>query len=883
MAWTTQRGRLLAIDTPFENDFLLIQKIRVSEGISKLFEIDLELLHEENEPNYASFEINPFEILGEVVTIRVSQKDGVERYFNGIVQQFSQGGRDTRFSKYSAKVVPAIWKLTQNFQSRIFQQMTVPEILRKIFEGFQVVFELRETYEPRNYCVQYRESDFDFASRLMEEEGIYYYFEHLPGNHLLIIADSPLSHRQCCKDSIPFYVKLSGKEGWEGSIGGWWADYRFQTGKVALWDYNFQLPHKNLSAEMPSRFPISDNQQLEIYDFPAGYARKYDGIDKTGGEQPEELLKIFRDKQRTIKNRVEQIDSQYKTIRGISDCAALSAGLRFTLYNHPNKSANGEYVVTEIIHEAIQSPSYISEDEVEGAYSNAFVCMPYGSGHPPFRPPRVTPKPVIYGSQTAYVVGPAGEEIFTDKYGRVKVQFHWDREGQDNEASSCWLRVAQTWAGNKWGTMFIPRVGMEVIVDFLEGDPDQPIITGCVYNPVAMPPYALPDEKTKSTIKSNSSKGGGGFNEIRFEDKKGEEQIFIHAQKRMDVRVRGSFYETCGGSKHEIIGRKQNDQSRGNLIITVSGNYDLHVKESVHIQIDQDLNESIKKNSIHEVRGDKQTFIKGKNELNAKEITFEALSKISLKVGGSFITIDLSGITISGPMVKINSGGAAMGTTNASINDPLDAEPADTGEPGNLNKRRGAAPLKRTSRALNGYHAPPFAVTTLSNGDLRVGNSIVIKRDQNDPNFQNKVIEDLTIMSNYPTGMNTLNTLNNSGQTVTIRRISNGGNSYEPTNVEDALPAGTSLNGINGTGRGSGGTVRYNPDNPVTNRIRPRDVGLHHELVHAVHAARGEFDITTPDSNQPNNPHMEETNTIRVDNDYRRERGVHLRKDHTTL
>ncbi|RMG09268.1 MAG: type VI secretion system tip protein VgrG, partial [Acidobacteria bacterium] len=179
MGWTTQRGRLLAIDTPFENDFLLIQKIRVNEGISKLFEIELELLHEENESDYASFEINPLEILGEVITIRISQKDGVERYFNGIVQQFSQGERDTRFSKYSAKVVPGIWKLTQNVQSRIFQHMTVPEILRKIFEGFQVVFELRETYEPRNYCVQYRESDFDFASRLMEEEGIYYYFEHL--------------------------------------------------------------------------------------------------------------------------------------------------------------------------------------------------------------------------------------------------------------------------------------------------------------------------------------------------------------------------------------------------------------------------------------------------------------------------------------------------------------------------------------------------------------------------------------------------------------------------------------------------------------------------------------------------------------------------------
>ena len=183
--------------------------------------------------------------------------------------------------------------------------------------------------------------------------------------------------------------------------------------------------------------------------------------------------------------------------------------------------------------------------------------MHIGSGAPPFRPPRKTPKPIIQGIQTAFVVGPAGEEIFTDKYGRVKVQFHWDREGQVDAKSSCWVRVAQIWAGNKWGTMFIPRIGMEVIVHFLEGDPDQPIITGCVYNPQAMPPYTLPDEKTKSTIKSNSSKGGGGFNEFRFEDKKGSEQIFIHAEKNQDIRVKNDCMETILHDRHLIV---ENDQ-----------------------------------------------------------------------------------------------------------------------------------------------------------------------------------------------------------------------------------------------------------------------------------------------------------------------------------
>ncbi len=222
---------------------------------------------------------------------------------------------------------------------------------------------------------------------------------------------------------------------------------------------------------------------------------------------------------------------------------SITAGYRFKLFDCPNNDQNGQYVITSARHEAEQNPSYVSNEEIEKPYLNNFTCIAYGKGAPPFRPQQKVAKPIIYGSQTAFVVGPAGEEIYTDKNGRVKVQFHWDREGEANSNSSCWVRVSQAWAGKEWGAMFVPRIGMEVIVHFLEGDPDQPIITGCVYNAGAMPPYTLPDEKTKSTIKINSSKGGGGFNEIRFEDKKGSEQIFIHGEKNMDVRVKNDSLE----------------------------------------------------------------------------------------------------------------------------------------------------------------------------------------------------------------------------------------------------------------------------------------------------------------------------------------------------
>jgi type VI secretion system secreted protein VgrG len=673
---TTQDGRLMNIATPLGKDFLLINRLTVNEGISELFKYDVELLHEEDEVSFMPTVIDPQMIVGHAVTVFVSSLDGSKREFTGIVNRFTQGNRDARFSYYYISVVPHIWLLTQKSQSRIFQQISVPDILKKVFEGFQIKYELQEQYEPRNYCVQYGETDFDFVSRLMEEEGIYYFFEHQDGVHKMIIADTPQSHRDCPgKSSIPFFLNTGDADDFIGAVNTFLSDYVLQTGKVTMWDYNFQLPTNRLENEKPSRFTFGDNQKLEKYDFPGGYARKYDGIDKGGGEQAGELQKIFTDRQSTVGKTMESLDARVTTANGTSDCCSIVSGYRFNLIEHPNGTLNRLYTITSATHEAEQSPSYVSNETLREPYTNRFECIAHGAGQPDFRPLRKTPKPIIRGSQTAFVVGPPGEEIFTDKYGRVKVQFNWDRESEGNGSSSCWVRVAQSWASNKWGSMFIPRIGMEVVVHFLEGDPDQPIITGCVYNPQTMPPYLLPDEKTKSTVKSNSSKGGGGFNEFRFEDKKGSEQIFLHAEKDQDIRVKNDTKEIVGRDRHLITERDQFEKVKKDKHLRVMGNHNEKVDSAISIQAGTDFEE--KAGTKFAVDAGTEIHLK-----SGTSMTLESGVSLTLKVGGNFININPGGVFISGTMVMINSGGAAgsgSGSSPEAPKDPLEADRADPG------------------------------------------------------------------------------------------------------------------------------------------------------------------------------------------------------------
>jgi type VI secretion system secreted protein VgrG len=675
----TQANRLLSLSTPLPYDQLVVRRLSAEEGISRLFQIDLDLLHEEVRGEGPPFTIDPKKLVGQPMAVAVLQKEGdteVERHFNGICISFAQGNRTSRWTKYHAVVVPRPWLLTQIKQSRIFQQKSVKDILGAVLKGFDFKLELEGTYEPRNYCVQYRESDWDFASRLMEEEGIFYFFEHTENGHKMILADSPTSHKPSpTKNKIEFAVdRSSEKTEWASSILTWRVDDRVRTGKYTLWDHTFELPGKELEAAQVSLFDIGGNKQLEIFDYPGGYAKRYDGISPGGGEQQSEVSKVFQDNKRTVSLRQQEVDVKYKNFYGTSDCCSLVPGFRFEMVNHQHAEYNAPYVVATMRTEAVQSPSYISDEPVAEPYSVGLVAIAYGKA--PFRPERRTAKPIVHGSQSAVVVGPAGEEIFTDKYGRVKVQFNWDRHGRRNDTSSCWLRVAQMWAGKKWGTMFIPRIGMEVLVDFLEGDPDQPIIVGCVYNADNLPPYTLPDHKTRSTIKTNSSKGGGGFNEIRLEDKKGEEQIFIHAQKNQDVRVKHDNMEWIGNDRHLIVERDQFEK----------------VKRDKHLQVIGDQVEKVDGNVHLEVRSNKEQKIGSKyavesgTEVHLKagvSATIEAGTSLTLKVGGNFVNINAGGIFVKGTMVMINSGGAAGsggGASPGTPKNPLEADKDESGE-----------------------------------------------------------------------------------------------------------------------------------------------------------------------------------------------------------
>ena len=675
---TTQEGRLLSLTTPLAYDDLLIKRIRAFEGISQLFRYELEMLHDHGEETSSEpLLVNVQQILGQKMTVAVTQADGAERFFNGICVDFSQGKRHGRFSKYHAELVPQFWLLTQNSQSRIFQNLSVPEILRQVLGGIEYDIEVQGTFEPRNYCVQYRESDFNFASRLMEEEGIYYYFAHTADSHRMIIANTPGSHRECpSKSEIPFQIDVSADlEEWSGAVLSWLVANKLRAGKFTLRDHNFQLPAQNLEAEQTSGFNVGGNQNLENYDYPGTYANRFDGIDATGGEQPSQLQKIFDDRQRTVSIRQQEIDVVYKTSNGTSNCCAMTAGFRFHLTTHPDATNNRNHVLVSVRTEAVQTPSYVSDDGVSNAYIVGFTSIAQGEGQAQFRPLRRAKKPVVQGSQTATVVGPSGEEIFTDKYGRVKVQFRWDRQGQADAKASCWIRVVQTWAGKKWGTMFIPRIGMEVVVDFLEGDPDQPIITGCVYNADAMPPYTLPDEKTKSTMKTNSSKGGGGFNELRFEDKKGSEQIFIHAEKNQDIRVKNDCMELIKHDRHLIVEHDQLEKVKSDKHLQVGGDQNEKIGGTMSINVGADLQEKVGSN--YAVDAGTSAHIKA-----GQTVVIEAGTSLTLKVGGNFININSGGIFIKGTMVMINSGGAAGSGAGCSPDVPKDPKEADNAEPG---------------------------------------------------------------------------------------------------------------------------------------------------------------------------------------------------------
>jgi type VI secretion system secreted protein VgrG len=873
---TTQNERLIQLSTPLEKDYLLIERLRCTEGLNQLFHIDLEILHEEQFEGFEPTAVDPKALLGNPMIVSAHQPGNTTRYFHGICVSFSQGGRNQRFSKYRAELRPKVWMLTQIQRSRIFQNKTIPDILDEVLEGYDVDNEIQKAeFKPRNYCVQYRESDWDFISRLMEEEGIFYYFEHKKDSHRLVLGNTPSSHRVTpTSPKITFVLERSELEDkWIPAIYKWQLDDRMFTGKYELRDFHFQLPTNNLQAVQTSLFDVGKNKDLEIYDWPGGYAKRFDAIDPGGGEDASRLNPIFEDRERTTKIRQQELDVAYKMAVGVADNCAITAGYKFSFIDHPAKKNNIDYVVVTAVHDAMQSPFYISDEWVGDPYVVNFTCIPHGAGHAPFRPERRTPKPVVYGNQTAIVVGNPNDEIFTDKYGRVKVHFHWDRSDYNDQRASAWIRYGTLFAGNKWGSMFIPRVGHEVIVSFLEGDPDQPIIVGSVYNAENMPHYELPKYKTLSYIKTHSTPKANGFNEIRFEDKAKKEQVFVHSQKRYDLRVRGNMYETCGGNRQEVIGYKVKDgddeQKGGNLATTVGGNFDLHVYGDHYIGVDKDCYEVIKGNRTEGFDGFQQTAVKQKVEINSKTITLEASQKITLVVGASCIIVDMMGITIQGPMVKINSGGTGTPIVPAKIAPPIDAEHADTGEPGYLDKpRTGGGGGGRKWGTTNIQHAP--VVKRKDDGSYTVGGD-KIKVSGSDE-FVGKAMNDLSDIYNTPTGKKLMDEINAGKNDVRVQE-----SEVNPTTGKKSVGgASKDVPADAENGKGTGTTIKYDPagttakdqnGKPIT---IPGSEVLAHEMIHGLHNSKGEnlgksaVDPKDPTGNQ------EESRTIGI-NDHKDE------------
>jgi type VI secretion system secreted protein VgrG len=633
----TQQDRAMEVATPLGPDKLLLVDFTGQESLSRLFSFQLDLIGE-NEIDVA-FD----KLLGQKIMVRLELLDGEKRYFSGICNRFSQGERDDVFTHYQMEIVPELWQLTRKAQSRIFQQKSVPDILKEVLQGLNVAYEITGRFHPRDYCVQYRETDFNFASRLMEEEGIFYFFKHSAEGHQMVVANTPQSHPDLPGGGKIVYEDVAGGTRDEDRIYDWEKVQELRSGKYTLWDHCFELPHKHLEAEalvqdgvqagkVEHKLKTGGNDKYEIYDYPGEYAQRFDGVDRGGGDRAGDLQKIFEDNRRTTDLRIQEETAAALVIQGSSNCRQFSSGYKFTLQRHFN--ADGAYVLTSISHSARQGGDYRSDGAESFQYSNRFTCIPLGL---PFRPQRLTPKPVVQGTQTAVVVGPRGEEIFTDKYGRVKVQFHWDRQGKNNEESSCWVRVGTLWAGKGWGMIHIPRIDQEVVVDFLEGDPDQPIIIGGVYNAREMPPYKLPDNKTQSGIKSRSTLDGSAdnFNELRFEDKKGEEEIYLHAEKDWNILVENDEKEVVQANRHATIAKSDSKKIGGVKSVTVDGN----VLEAF--------------NSNH------RENVTAEYSLKANKIIVEGEMEITLKVGTNFIKIDMSGITIQGlPMTKINSGGA---------------------------------------------------------------------------------------------------------------------------------------------------------------------------------------------------------------------------------
>jgi len=627
---------------------LQLASMRGSEALSELFEYDVELVSDD--PN-----VDETALLGKPATIKVSLADEKTRYFHGLVTSFGYAGTRGRYVVYHATMRPWLWLLSQASDCRIFQRMSVPDVISEVFKehGFgDYKLSLSGDYPQRDYIVQYRETTLNFVQRLLEQEGIYYYFKHEESRHSLEIVDEMSAHStQPGYEKVPFFEPGTLND--DDFFDRWTAQRHVRTGTYAMTDFHFEKPKADLSAQLakPGQYEHADK---EFFDYPGGYETSKDG-------------------ERYVRARTEAIQAHELGFQGAGNVRGLGPGVLFELTNLHREKLNTKYLVTAASYE-IDGGDY--ESTKRGAAAPFHCTVHAVDSTIPYVATRRAPKPVVSGPQTATVVGPKGEEIWTDNYARVKVQFHWDRKGKRDENSSCWIRVAQIWAGVNWGGIHIPRIGQEVIVEFLEGDPDRPIVTGGVYNKDNMPPYGLPDNQTQSGIKSRSTPKGGAdnANEMRFEDKKGEEQLYLQAERNMDVLVKKDQSVTVKASRTKSVtgtetnsvdgGRKTTIKEYDNLTVesankntTVHGQFNIIADE--HYKVLQGSTQIFLKDKVYvESNGDIELRNAGTHYTGGKsgKLSIAVMSEVSITCGAASITMKKDGtVEISGTKVKVGT------------------------------------------------------------------------------------------------------------------------------------------------------------------------------------------------------------------------------------
>ncbi|RON04002.1 type VI secretion system tip protein TssI/VgrG [Pseudomonas brassicacearum] len=618
-----QASRLAKVTSPLGPEVLLLKDMGGGEELGRLFSYELQLHSLDN-----AIDLN--QLLGKPMSLSLQLDGGGERHFHGIVARCSQNVDQGQFASYQVTLRPWLWLLTRTSDCRIFQNLTIPQIIKQVFRdlGFSDFEDaLSRPYREWEYCVQYRETSFDFVSRLMEQEGIYYFFRHEQGRHVLVLADAYGAHTSAPGyASVPYYPKNE-QQRERDHIHDWHLAQEVQPGSLELNDYDFQRPSARIDVRsaMPRPHTAGD---YPLYDYPGTYVQSEDG-------------------EHYARTRIEALQTLHEQVELSGNARGLGSGHLFSLTGFSRQDQNREYLIVGIRYYISQESGETSGGAASAQFESSLTCI---DAQQSYRPLPNTHRPIVKGPQTALVVGPKGEEIWTDQFGRVKVHFYWDRHDQSNENSSCWIRVSQSWAGKNWGSMQIPRIGQEVIVSFLEGDPDRPIITGRVYNAEQTVPYDLPENATQSGMKSRSSKGGSpaNFNEIRMEDKKGAEQLYIHAERNQDIVVEVDESHSVGHDRNKSIGH--------NETVTIGNNRLRIVKHEDILSVGQRKTDSISQSYVIEV-GENLRLVCGESilELNASgqinltgvQISFYASGDAEFNTGG---------------VLHLNNGGGAGAT-----------------------------------------------------------------------------------------------------------------------------------------------------------------------------------------------------------------------------